>query len=351
MELTPTEIVEAQETRLKSELIILESELPEMVAAKLQEKYGALTIQGIDDKKGLAAVDEARKHCKRLRLAVEKRRKELKDWHLKAGKSIDEKAKELVSRIEPFERDLEQKQDAIEAEIKRIEAEKREAERQRMAAEEALRQRTKARVDYLFSLGLAYNGTTYFLPGSNISVLPFHVETAENGFWDELIIPIDEYIAKQRAFEYERQVEASKAAQVSDIDALLDTPTTVIQPEPNYWGTPAPAVQQETLQYQEVVQQVQHEQPIIREMDTFDYTQVQQAPPVQPTLPPQGNWDAPQVTPAPSRIGSIHEGGLNPAFLAGFRIAKQAVLDRLNDPTPITRQDLINYVNSLQPNQ
>lgn len=105
----------------------------------------------------------------------------------------------------------------------------------------------------------------------------------------------------------------------------------------DYWGTPAPAVQNEAQIYQEPIQQVQHEQPIIRELDTFDYTQVQQAPLVATTIA--------------TKAGSIHEGGLNPAFLAGFRIAKTMVLERLNDPTPITRQALIDFVNSLQPKQ
>lgn len=104
---------------------------------QLREQFMPLTIAGIDDKAGYKAVHAARMKVKNLRVAVEKKRKELKADALAYGKLVDSIAGEITEMIEPIEESLRIKQDAIDMEVERIKAEKLLAER--LAREEAER--------------------------------------------------------------------------------------------------------------------------------------------------------------------------------------------------------------------
>lgn len=80
----------------------------------------ALTVAGIDDRKGLAEVHAARMKVKNLRLAIEKRRKELKASALEYGRQVDDAAKELSSLLAPIESHLENEEGIVERERKRL---------------------------------------------------------------------------------------------------------------------------------------------------------------------------------------------------------------------------------------
>jgi hypothetical protein len=113
------------------------------VIAKLREEYMPLTINGVDDRKGFAIVHDARMEVKALRVAVEKKRVELKADALAYGKAVDAEAKRLTALLEPIEEHLESQEKAVVEERERI---KREAE-------EARKAKIKARFDELKSLG------------------------------------------------------------------------------------------------------------------------------------------------------------------------------------------------------
>jgi DNA repair exonuclease SbcCD ATPase subunit len=89
------------------------------IAAKAAE-YKALTIAGVNDAKGLKLVHDARMEVKTTRIAVEKRRVELKADALEYGKRVDAEAKRLTALLAPIEDDLEAKEKAIEDEKDRI---------------------------------------------------------------------------------------------------------------------------------------------------------------------------------------------------------------------------------------
>lgn len=116
------------------------------VIADLQQKYAGLTIEGINDKAGFTAVDEARREVKRLKVQVENRRKELKADALEYGRKVDSAAKRLSEPLEALEKSLDSKQKAITDEVERL---KREAE-EKLKAEKAAK--LKARMSDLKSV-------------------------------------------------------------------------------------------------------------------------------------------------------------------------------------------------------
>lgn len=90
----------------------------------LAEAYKALSIQGIEDKPGYLAVDEARKDLKRKRVEIVKTGKALREEAVSFQKKVIATEKELVSLIEPIEIELEEKQKVIDD---AIQIEKRKA--------------------------------------------------------------------------------------------------------------------------------------------------------------------------------------------------------------------------------
>jgi hypothetical protein len=81
--------------------------------------------------------------ARETRVAIEKRRKELKEPTIQEGKRIDECAAILTAEIEPIERSLKAKKDAVDAEKELVRKEKEAAERARL--EEQARLANEAR--------------------------------------------------------------------------------------------------------------------------------------------------------------------------------------------------------------
>lgn len=63
----------------------------------------AITVTDINDTKGMKAARAARLALREVRIAVEKKRKELTEHHLRAKQAVDEDARELRALIEPLE--------------------------------------------------------------------------------------------------------------------------------------------------------------------------------------------------------------------------------------------------------
>lgn len=115
--------------------------------AEMREKYLPLRIDGLDDRDGFKAVHDARMIVKNTRIAVEKKRVELKADALAYGKAVDAEAKRLTAMLEPIESHLQAEEDAVIAERDRI---KREAE-------EAKRLALQKRLDALLECGIVGN--------------------------------------------------------------------------------------------------------------------------------------------------------------------------------------------------
>lgn len=88
--------------------------------AVLAEEYLPLTIAGLDDVVGYAAVHRARMDMRNKRVAVEKVRKKLKSDSLAYGRKVDAEAKRLTALLEPIESHLLREEKAVDDEKERI---------------------------------------------------------------------------------------------------------------------------------------------------------------------------------------------------------------------------------------
>jgi hypothetical protein len=122
----------AKEWKTKAEMIVVtnETQTAEMEMAKV-----------------------ARKKFSDMRIAIEKKRKELKEQSLRKGQAIDSIAKFLVSLISPIENHLKLQEDFVKiqeakkAEDERIEAEKKAQEELRLKLEAEEKERERIRVE------------------------------------------------------------------------------------------------------------------------------------------------------------------------------------------------------------
>lgn len=115
----------------------------DLAIAMMAEEYLPLKVEGPDDKEGCKSVTEAKKKVARLRIAVEKRRKELKADSLRYGKAVDAEAKRVTALIAPIETHLITQEKIVTDEVARI---------KKMQAEAAERE-FQSRVDALNELG------------------------------------------------------------------------------------------------------------------------------------------------------------------------------------------------------
>lgn len=115
---------------------VIKYELNDAQIQYMNELYLAMKVAGEDDKEGAAVVHEARMVVKAARVAVEKRRKELKEGALAWGRKVDKEAKRLTGLLTPIEAHLETQEKIVtEAEARR-EAERQAKEREELLARE-----------------------------------------------------------------------------------------------------------------------------------------------------------------------------------------------------------------------
>jgi hypothetical protein len=178
---------------------VVEYNVTDAAIAKMENQYMGLTITGIDDEDGFKAVHDARMIVKGHRVAVEKKRKELKADALAWGKKVDAEAKRIKGKLEPIESHLIAQEKIVADEKKRI----KEAE------EEKQREIIQNRVDLL---------------GTFNKHLPFFdVASMSNDEWDACLKSAkSEYDAEQERFEKERLERAAEEKRISDERAELD---------------------------------------------------------------------------------------------------------------------------------
>lgn len=80
--------------------------LPDAAIEELSKRYMPLTIADVADKQGYKDVAEALAVVRGKRIAVEDKRKELKEESLRFGRTIDAEAKRITALLEPIERHL-----------------------------------------------------------------------------------------------------------------------------------------------------------------------------------------------------------------------------------------------------
>lgn len=127
-----TELIEINANQLSAKSFRLDIEDIESIK-KTVTTFSLMTIDGIDDKAGLKAVRDARLSLRKIRVAIDKRRAELKADSLAYGRRVDEIAKELTALVEPTEKLLDSRETEVENEIKAIAAAKLKDRMDRLA--------------------------------------------------------------------------------------------------------------------------------------------------------------------------------------------------------------------------
>jgi len=118
---------------------------PDTAIAKMAEEYMPLVINGVADIKGFKAVHDARMIVRNKRVEVEKVRKALKADALEYGRKVDGEAKRITALLEPIESHLDEQETAYNAEKERIRnAELLRLQEEKRKAEEAEAARIRA---------------------------------------------------------------------------------------------------------------------------------------------------------------------------------------------------------------
>lgn len=102
------------------ETALAKENITNQVIEKLKADYLGLKINGLDDKAGFKAVEEARKHCKAIRVLAVKICKSGREEAISIQKQWIEKEKEVVAAIDITESHLEAQSDAIKELEKQI---------------------------------------------------------------------------------------------------------------------------------------------------------------------------------------------------------------------------------------
>lgn len=172
------------------------------------EKYMALAVDGVEDVDGLKRVHDSRMEVKKMRIAIEKRRKELKSDSLEYGRQVDSAAKHLTSLLEPVEKHLEHEEGIVE----------REKERLRQEAEKKRQQRIRERLEALRDVGhvALAEDVANLLPGQFDALLAKH--TKEHAERAELERKAEE--ERRRVAEEQRKESEKLAAERAELERL-----------------------------------------------------------------------------------------------------------------------------------
>jgi hypothetical protein len=178
---------------------IVEYNVTDAAISDMRTRYMALTVKGLDDRKGLMEVHEARMVVKGKRIEVEKKRKELKADALAWSQKVDSEARRITKLLEPIETHLTTEEEKITKEKERIRAEE---ERKRQEA-------AQDRVNQMASFG---------------KVIPFSeaLSMSDGEFFAKLTIAKSEYEVGQARLEAEKKAREEEAARLAKERAELE---------------------------------------------------------------------------------------------------------------------------------
>lgn len=169
--------------------------------AELRDKYLPLKTAGIEDKVSYDIVRAARMDIKKLRVRVEKTRKDLKAEALEYGRKVDARAKDIFERLEPIETHLIEQEKLVDDERERI--------KNKAAEDEAAR--ISELKKGLFDAGMSFNGVNYIY--GDITVDPDSVSSMGMQEYVALLDRINIAKIKEREAQVERDRIAAEAAE------------------------------------------------------------------------------------------------------------------------------------------
>jgi len=115
-----------------TETAVVKYDITDKAVAEMKSFYMGLTISDMDDKEQFDTVHDARMVVKTHRVAVEKRRKELKADAISWGRKVDTEAKRIFGMLEPIESHLMAEENKVLEEQKRIKEGQDRVEREKI---------------------------------------------------------------------------------------------------------------------------------------------------------------------------------------------------------------------------
>lgn len=188
--------VSTLESKITSELA--KENITEKVLVELKAKYGDLKLKSLDDKESYLELKEAAKVCSKVRNAVVKCCKLLREEAVAYQKKCVAKEKEIVSIVSEIE-------DPIDAEIAKYDAElkrKEEEEKQRKENE------YMARTQTLTKMGAVFHNAEFTL--GEFSIQANLVKDCNQDVWDSDMLP--KFQEQYQIIEEERIAEEKRKA-------------------------------------------------------------------------------------------------------------------------------------------
>lgn len=160
-----------------TESLLQKYNITDTIIQKMNDKYMNLSVNGVTDIQGYNAVREARKIVSKVRIEVERTRKELKDESLQTGRLIDNEAKRITALLSPIESHLQEQENIVA----------KEQERQAQLLADAKKAKIQARITNLMEAGMNFDPITHFYTLGEEKIHTASVEVMQDEEFDKTI--------------------------------------------------------------------------------------------------------------------------------------------------------------------
>ena len=186
------------------EQALMKENVTDKVIKELQQ-FKKLSIQGIDDKEGYKAANEARIQCKNVRVLAVKICKKGREEAIKIQKDWIAKENEVTAQISEVEDYLKAEQDRVdnEKEAIRLEIERKAAER--------IQNRVKA----LFDNGCTYDGVNYSIAETTINDI--QLKAMDDNIFEPFLDRVK--VEHARELQMKELAEQERLAEIARIEA------------------------------------------------------------------------------------------------------------------------------------
>lgn len=175
-----------------------------------KDKFMAMTLTDVKDKKGLQAIYQGRQFIKKKRTTVESQRKEMVAEAVEWQRKVNTAAKQITAELLPIEQHLQDQEDFIANETKRIADEENRIKQERLSA----------RIDILIENGMAFDGRSFLVGTVSITNEEIDTFTAEDfAGLVELASLEHERLLKEK--EAQEKAKAEEAAEFERLKASL----------------------------------------------------------------------------------------------------------------------------------
>lgn len=331
---------------------------------QLQEQYGSLTVQGLNDRVAYIAAADGAKLVKKLRTGIEAKRKELNEFPLKFQRAVNAEAKRITELLTPIEAHLKTQVDRFE-----------KAEEEAKKAQQAQKHQQLVDNGWQFTGAFYVCGPLSMTPQQAMELSDERFEKAlDHGLQEQKRQAAErirrEEEAKRQAEEAERLRKEQEALEIQKAAMrrmLIEARTTMMkaagceirggwfQAAGGRYGSPTDVANMEESQFEALIDRVK------ADIQAYKQAAITPAPePVQPiTLNPLPVDEMPQLEPDPFGIHAQQPEpeivqpftGIKRPFeyLDGYDHCRQQVLEILADPTPRRKSEIIDLVKALKP--